>query len=142
MRFRKSREEDLRLGIAPLIDIVFLLLIFFMVTSHFDIASGVRIRLPKVANKSINDEFDNKVTLVIDSDGQIYKGGKKVDEKALLEDLKKSVEEKGLSTLILQADKDARHGRVVQVMDLAKRAGVQSIVIAAHWKTEKHFDDR
>ncbi|MBW1863135.1 MAG: biopolymer transporter ExbD, partial [Deltaproteobacteria bacterium] len=41
MRFKKVKEEEIRLGIAPLIDIVFLLLIFFMVTSHFDVASGI-----------------------------------------------------------------------------------------------------
>ena len=51
MRFKKSRDEDLILGIAPLIDIVFLLLIFFIVTYHFDIASGVRIRLPKITQR-------------------------------------------------------------------------------------------
>ncbi|MBW1921270.1 MAG: biopolymer transporter ExbD [Deltaproteobacteria bacterium] len=48
MRFKTTKKEEPSLGIAPLIDIVFLLLIFFMVTSHFDIASGVRIQLPKV----------------------------------------------------------------------------------------------
>ena len=52
MRFKRNRPEEIRLGIAPLIDIVFLLLIFFMVTAHFDVASGVQIRLPRVAQKT------------------------------------------------------------------------------------------
>ena len=56
MRFKKFREEEPRVSIAPLIDIVFLLLIFFMVTSHFDIASGIRINLPKVAKRIIGEE--------------------------------------------------------------------------------------
>lgn len=139
MRFKKSRDEDLILGIAPLIDIVFLLLIFFLVTYHFDTASGVRIRLPKIVQRSTGEEFDRKILLIIDRAGQIYREGKQMDEKSLLEDLKKSVGGKGLSTLILQADKDVPHGRVVEIMDLAKRAGVHAIVIAAHWNTGNAF---
>ena len=54
MRLRKVREEEVVLSIAPLIDIVFLLLIFFMVTSHFDVASGVRIQMPKVTKGFFN----------------------------------------------------------------------------------------
>ena len=60
MRFKKKREEEITIGIAPLIDIVFLLLIFFMVTSHFDIVSGVRIQLPKVTKKILNEEYNKE----------------------------------------------------------------------------------
>lgn len=138
MRFRKIKEEETRLGIAPLIDIVFLLLIFFMVTSHFDVASGVRIRLPEVAKKIFNQEED-KITLVIDKSGGIYLKGKKVEMKILRKRLKNLVKDKDLVHLFLQADKDVKHGRVVQVMDLAKSAGVHSIIIAARWKSDKVF---
>ena len=138
MRFRKINEEEIRLGIAPLIDIIFLLLIFFMVTSHFDVASGVRIRLPKMAKKIFNQEED-KITLVINKSGGIYLKGKRVEMKILRKRLKNLVKDKDLVHLILQADKDVKHGRVVQVMDLAKSAGVHSIIIAARWKSEKVF---
>ena len=138
MRFRKINEEEIRLGIAPLIDIIFLLLIFFMVTSHFDVASGVRIRLPKVDKKFFNQEED-KITLVINKSGGIYLKGKRVEMKILRKRLKNLVKDKDLVHLILQADKDVKHGRVVQVMDLAKSAGVHSIIIAARWKSEKVF---
>ena len=133
MRFRKSREEEIRLSIAPLIDIVFLLLIFFMVTSHFDVASGVRISLPKVAKRILNQE-KNRITLVIDKSGQTYLEGKRMDMKSLQEKMEKLVKEKGIFQVILQADKDVSHGKVVQIMDLAKTAGAHSIIIAARWK--------
>jgi biopolymer transport protein ExbD len=136
MRFRKSQEDEIRLSIAPLIDIVFLLLIFFMVTSHFDVASGVRIRLPKVAMR-IFDQYENKVILVIDKSGQTYLKGKRLDMKTLQERLETLVNEKGAFQVILQADKDVKHGRVVQIMDIAKSAGAQAIIIAARWKPEK-----
>ena len=80
MRFRRPREEETRLGIAPLVDIVFLLLIFFMVTSNFDVASGVRIRLPRV-EKRILDHEKNKIVLVLDKSGQTYLEGQKVAQK-------------------------------------------------------------
>lgn len=136
MRFRKSQEDEIRLSIAPLIDIVFLLLIFFMVTSHFDVASGVRIRLPKVAMR-IFDQYENKVILVIDKSGQTYLKGKRLDMKTLQKRLETLVNEKGAFQVILQADKDVKHGRVVQIMDIAKSAGAQAIIIAARWKPEK-----
>jgi len=136
MRFRKPEQEEIGLSIAPLIDIVFLLLIFFMVTSHFDVASGVRIRLPKVAKKIYNEET-NKMTLVIDKSGQAYIRGKKIDMKTLKKKMQDFANEKGRVHLILHADKDVKHGKVVQIMDIAKMAGVHSIIIAAGWKSEK-----
>ena len=136
MKFQRSKQEEPTLGIAPLIDIVFLLLIFFMVTSHFDVASGVRIKLPQVS-KVMFDRQDNKVTVLIDQAGKTYFEGKQVDMKALGERLKELVQEKNGLQLILQADKETMHGVVVETMDVAKTAGVQSIVISAQWKPQK-----
>ena len=136
MRFRREKEEDISIGIAPLIDIVFLLLIFFMVTSHFDVASGVRIRLPSVVQKLFSEQ-ENRITLVIAESGQTYLEGKKIDMETLEKRLRELVNEKGVVYLVLQADKDVRHGVVVRTMDLAKTAGVHSIVIAAQWKSDK-----
>ncbi len=136
MRFRRANDEDIRLGIAPLIDIVFLLLIFFMVTSHFDVASGVRIRLPQ-SSRRILDQVEDKVTLVLDRSGKIYFEGRQIDQKTLRKDLEDIVGRQGVVRLVLQADKDVKHGRVVEIMDLAKAAGVHSIIIAAQWKSQK-----
>ncbi len=136
MKFRNRKEEEPSIHIAPLIDIVFLLLIFFMVTSHFDIASGVRINLPKVSEKISGEEEENRVTLIVDRSAQAFLEGKKIDLKDLRERLKVLIKQRGLLDLILQADKDLNHGKVVQIMDIAKSAGVHSIIIAARWKSE------
>ena len=138
MRFRKPKEEEPRLGIAPLIDVVFLLLIFFMVTSHFNIASGIPIRLPKVSQKAY-DRDEQKVMIVIDREGRTYLEDKKIDLKDLGPRLQNIVEKEGLIHLLLQADKDVKHGTVVHVMDLAKGAGVSSIIIAARWEPKKVY---
>lgn len=138
MRFRKVQDEEPRLGITPLIDIVFLLLIFFMLTSHFHVASGVSIRLPKVTQKSLDREGE-KITLMMDKNGQTYLRGDKVELEQLSAKLENLVEQEGLVHLLLEADKDVTHGRVVHVMDVAKRAGISSIIIAAKWEPEKVF---
>jgi biopolymer transport protein ExbD len=136
MRFKRPREQEATLTIAPLIDMVFLLLVFFLVTYHFDLASGVPIQLPKVAAKNF-DEVREKVTVLIDKSGQIYLKGSKLDLPALRAELKGIVQREGAVSLVLQADKDVPHGIVVEAMDAAKTAGVRTIIIAAQWRPEK-----
>ncbi|MBW1721125.1 MAG: biopolymer transporter ExbD [Deltaproteobacteria bacterium] len=136
MKFRKSKDEEINLGIAPLVDIVFLLLIFFMVTSHFDVASGIRIRLPKITQKVYHQEKKN-ITLIIAESGEAYLEGEKIDLEALGKKVEEIIKTRGVSNLILQADINVRHGTVVKAMDVAKSAGIRSIIIAAHWKAGK-----
>jgi len=135
MRFRKKNEEDLNISVTPLVDIVLVCLIFFMITYHFDIVSGARIDLPKVVNKNLEEEAD-KITLVINKSAEIYIGGKIFDQKNLENELKTLVKEKGSLRVILQADKDVTHGKVVEIMDIAKGAGINSIIISAKWKSD------
>ena len=136
MRFKKKTEEDPILSITPLIDIVFLLLIFFMLTSHFTVASGVPIRLPKVTQNAYDGQ-NHETTISIDKEGLVYLKDEKTDINVLGAKLKSLVENKKLSQVVLQADREARHGIVVKVMDLAKSAGVSAIVIAADWEPQK-----
>jgi biopolymer transport protein ExbD len=121
---------------VPFIDCLLFLLIFFMLTTNFSVVSGLEIRLPQ-ATRMILDPRDNNVNVVINRSGEIYLDGKKLDPRELGERLKALVSEKKSIQLVLQADKDAKHGFVVQAMDIAKSSGVQSIVIAAEWKSDK-----
>jgi biopolymer transport protein ExbD len=121
---------------VPFIDCLLFLLIFFMLTTNFSVVSGLEIRLPQ-ATKMILDPRENNVNVVINRSGEIYLEGKKLDPRELSERLKALVAEKKSIQLVLQADKDAKHGFVVQAMDIAKSSGVQSIVIAAEWKSDK-----
>ena len=67
----------------------------------------------------------------------MFLDGKELDINALKQQLEKAVNERDVIHLILQADKDVRHGVVVQAMDAARAAGINSIVIAAQWKADK-----
>ena len=137
MRFKKSREEEPRISIAPLIDIVFLLLIFFMVTSQFDIAAGIQVDLPKVSEGLTDDESGETITLAIDKSSRIYFEDESIDILTLRDLLQGALDKNNHVNLVLEADKEVEHGEVVQVMDLAHSIGIQSIIIAARWKSDK-----
>ncbi len=73
MRFSQPKREEISLGIsiAPLIDIVFLLLIFFMLTSHFEIITGIDIKLPDITERASDQSVDTMI-VVIDKTGNCY----------------------------------------------------------------------
>jgi len=139
MRFSQPKREEISLGIsmAPLIDIVFLLLIFFMLTSHFEIITGIDIKLPDITERASDQSVDTMI-VVIDETGNCYLKKGKVALKDLYLRLKRIAEQRKIN-LILQADRNVKHGYVVRVMDLANQAGINSIVIAAQWEPEKVF---
>jgi biopolymer transport protein ExbD len=139
MRFSQPKREEISLGIsiAPLIDIVFLLLIFFMLTSHFEIISGIDIELPDVSEKGADRSADT-IIVALDKTGNCFLQKEKVALKDLHLKLKEMSRERRIN-LMLQADKDVTHGNVVKIMDLAKDAGVTSIIIAAQWQPERAY---
>lgn len=139
MRFSRPRGEEISLGIsmAPLIDIVFLLLIFFMVTSHLDNSTGLDIFLPDFSEKLSANPLE-KITVALDKEGKCYIDKTEISLPHLYETIKKYASEKKIG-LILSADKDAKHGRVVEIMDLAKKAGVESLTISAQWHSKENF---
>ncbi|MEE9504130.1 MAG: biopolymer transporter ExbD [Thermodesulfobacteriota bacterium] len=139
MRFSQPKREEISLGIsiAPLIDIVFLLLIFFMVTSHFEIMSNIDIKLPDISQRG-SDQLVDSMIVAIDKTGNYYIKKEKMDLADIYLRLKEGSEQKKIN-LILQADRDVKHGYVVRIMDLAKKAGVTSIIISAQWDPEEVF---
>ena len=126
MRFKRhAKLEKGNLDIAPLIDVVLLLLIFFMLTSSFISQPGIRINLPKaVTSEAIHEE-----SLVITiTDKNIYLGDKKISLKDLKSSLKFSARRD--QPLLIKADEQVALGKVVEVWDLCRDAGISRINIA------------
>lgn len=130
MRFRfvrSSRDPSLRrLDITPLVDVVFLLLIFFMLTSNYVLQAGIKVTLP-----SARDTFTlppARVEVFITADDVIYMGPRRVtpDELLLLLEDARATRD----TVLIFADVDCRHGRVVEVEDVCRRAGFTDISVA------------
>jgi len=129
MHFRRARNrsEEVFINLTPLIDVVFLLLIFFMVTTTFaTIRYGMRVDLPTTTTPQ--EKIEQNIVVSINKDGKIYLGKKWVSEKQLVSLLSQEIKKKG-TLVIVNADRDVTHGKVVRVMDLAKKAGAEKLGI-------------
>jgi biopolymer transport protein ExbD len=125
---RRRREPSINL--APLVDIVFLLVIFFMVSSTFITPeTGLPIDLPQATSGEARPE--GAPTVVVQADGQAFWKGEPVDDAALLASLRAALARDPVGTVILRADRKTPHGRVVQVMDVIRRAGAKRVAVAA-----------
>ena len=121
--------EDEELNLTPLIDCVFLLLIFFMVTTVFIHAKGLDVDLP--AESQATEQQDKKnVNIHIDAQGRIQIGGEDVVPAALVERLKGAMKEANNDNIIIQAHGDCAQEHVVLVVDAAKAADVAGIAFA------------
>ncbi len=131
MRFKKrlTVESGLRqMEIAPLIDCVFLLLVFFMLTSSFVVVPGINVKLPKaVTSESIERRT---LTVVISSEDIVYLQGKPVS----ISDLENYMRKIKADSVFIKADKDASLGVVVKVWDVCKKLGIGKIGIATTYQ--------
>lgn len=136
MDFRTSdnrRKVDVIVDITPLIDVVFLLLIFFMITTTFVNSPGMEVELPK-ASSSDNSVEPSDIVIAIDDKGDIIYNHKRVNLEELSAILESEFKRAPKSTVVVQADKDVYHGLVVDVMDAAKAAGFGKLAIATQEK--------
>lgn len=125
MKIGGNRKEDLDVNVTPLIDVVFLLLIFFMVSTTFQRESEIEITLPQaVVDAAPTDEFVMQVT--VDREGTYYVNGQRVINTKL-ESLKKAMQlvagDRKDPPIILSADAQTPHQAVITVMDAARQLG-------------------
>jgi biopolymer transport protein ExbD len=132
MNFRTGKRDEVDLDITPLIDVVFLLLIFFMVSTTFEHNSEINITLPG-SSKEMTEAKPDAVNVGLDSQGVVY-----INDKALanaqLETIKAALAEAlvGLNEppVIISADANATHQSVVRVMDAARQLDLVRITFA------------
>lgn len=130
MRRRRSRpDEDAQIDMTPMLDVVFIMLIFFIVTTSFVRESGVEVNRPKAASAS--EQKNAGVFIAVKENGEIYLDRKQLDVQKVHSVLERIIAERGEVGLVIQADQMARHGVVVKVMDAAKSAGIKQISVAA-----------
>jgi len=124
---RVQLEHGLRqIDIAPLVDVIFQLLIFFMLTSSFIVSSGIKVNLPKaVTSRMVKTE---SLEIILSGENVIYLNGKVVS----LPEVKTVLKEFALRNqpLMIKADRKAQLGRVVEVWDLARNLGLAQVNIA------------
>ncbi len=115
------------INITSLIDVMFLLLIFFMVSSTFRQQMGIEVTLPEAETASSLKVEQHEIT--VDKTGQMFFDGKMVDRTDLRTALKKVVDSKPDATIVLKADKEANFGSVVSAIDIARSVGGTKLII-------------
>lgn len=128
MKFGLKKRIKPSLNITPLIDVVLLLLIFFMISTTFVVQPGINVNLPKTVTSE--KQIRKDIVVIITKDSTIYINEKKVDSRDILEKFKSEHDKNRDALLIIKADKEVSHGEVVNIMDLAKQAGISSMAIA------------
>jgi len=130
MMFSSRRgSEEPKVDMTPMVDVVFLLLIFFMISTTFVETPGIDVNLPK-SSLEVTEKKPQEVKVFIDARGKIVIDDQQVSLKGLKERLKTMGARTAETTFVLMADRDVRHGRVVEVMDAAKEAGFVQLAIA------------
>ena len=132
MNFKPRQREEVNVDLTPLIDVVFLLLIFFMVSTTFSHTSEVNITLP-TSSKEIMEAKPSSIKIGLNVEGAVFINGKPL-LNAQLATIKTALSEAlvGLSEppIIISADADATHQSVVRVMDAARQLGLVKITFA------------
>ncbi len=128
MEFSGRRKVSTHLNIAPLIDVVFLLLIFFMLSSHFVTQPGIKLTLPTAVTGKLHLEED--IIIFITRDSNLYLNEEEISLKELLDKLRVKVGKAKKKTVIIKADEKIDLGLAVRVMDIAKQAEVEGLIIS------------
>ncbi|MEW5757993.1 MAG: biopolymer transporter ExbD [Candidatus Omnitrophota bacterium] len=129
----KRKRAKVELNIAPLIDIVFNLLLFFMLSYHISSNPGITVTLPQAKAAEIHK--DELVVLFISKDNKIYVNQEEVKHEnlnSILRDYFKGEDKK----LIMKADEKINLGLAISVMDIAKECGVDNLVIATRQEND------
>jgi biopolymer transport protein ExbD len=125
VNLQQHRRDDLDVNITPLIDIVFLLLIFFMVSTTFERESEIDVTLPEAAIDAPQEQSE-VIEITISSEGMFFINGKRVINKqvsTLKQALLKVANGREDPPIIISADANATHQAVVTVMDAARQLG-------------------
>ena len=130
MRRRRSKIQDEdEVNLTPMLDVVFILLIFFIVTASFVKESGIDIDRPAAAT-AVRKERGN-ILVAITPTGQIWIDRRQVDVRAVRANIERLHAENPQGAVVIQADRESKNGLLVEVMDAAKLAGVENVSIAA-----------
>ncbi|MBW2710050.1 MAG: biopolymer transporter ExbD [Deltaproteobacteria bacterium] len=131
---RKAKNRSIELNMAPLIDMVFILLIFFLVTTSFVRETGVDINRPTAAT-AVSKEKAN-ILVGITKDDRIFMDRREIDIRAVRANVERALAENPEGAVIVVADRESRTGIAVNVMDECKLAGAKNVSLGAGLPSE------
>ncbi|RTE85997.1 MULTISPECIES: biopolymer transporter ExbD [Gammaproteobacteria] len=128
-RKRIREEEEATLDMTPMLDIVFIMLIFFIVTTSFVKEAGIDVNRPEASQATSKPSAN--IFIAVRENGEVWMDRRQVDVERVAANLERLLAEQPTDMVVIQADDQARHGIVVKVMDQIKEAGIAQISIAA-----------
>lgn len=136
MRFSSGRPRRVALDMTPLIDVVLMLVIFFMLTTTFVLSPGIEVDLPRGHTSQAPRERDVIITMT--KDGAIYFQEAQVSLETLRAVLQRAHQGQPELRVVIKADTLVPHGRVVAVMDIAKYLGIDRLAVATAPPEQAH----
>lgn len=124
-----GQVSETEIDMTPMLDIVFIMLIFFIVTTSFIKEAGVDVRRPDATTAQRQEA--SSIYVAITKEGEIWIDRQMVDLRSLRSQVERLRLENPEAAAVIQADTDARHGLVVKVMDQLRLGGVETISVAA-----------
>jgi biopolymer transport protein ExbD len=128
-RKHRSQEEEAGIDMTPMLDIVFIMLIFFIVTTSFVKEAGIEVLRPKASTAT--QQKNANIFIAVRENGEIWMDKRMVDVERVGANIERMLAEQPTDTVVIQADVEAKHGVVVKVMDQVKQAGIDKISVAA-----------
>ncbi|MBT0585885.1 ExbD/TolR family protein [Alteromonas oceanisediminis] len=122
-----SADDDAQIDMTPMLDIVFIMLIFFIVTTSFVKEKGLEVNRPKDNNSP--QKPSKALSIQIDELGQIRMNGRQVDIRRVVANIQTFLAENNTDSAAIQAHEDTEHGTVVEVMNQAKEAGIEKVSV-------------
>jgi len=139
---RRKHTSKLRgvkeINIAPLIDIIFILVIFFMVTSTLIVHSGMKVKLPQAKNSKTVKQL--KLVVYVDKDNKIFLNEEEVHKIKLKILIKEHIAKGGEPQISVKADKQVDYGEIIKVIDIAKDGGIEDISFAIEKKDSIDYE--
>lgn len=128
MRYRESKEQVQDLNISPLIDMVFILLIFFMVSTTF--VKDMKLDLDRPSASSATTASTKAIRLYIDNNGEVYLDGESVRIWVIQSRVRDLLKTKTQKSVLVVTDENVPSGKLVEVVDQARLAGAQDVGVA------------
>jgi biopolymer transport protein ExbD len=122
-------DDDSDFDMTPMLDVVFIMLIFFIVTSSFVKESGIDINRPDASTATFKEQ--GNILIAISAENDIWIDKRKIDVRAVRANIERLHMENPQGAVVVQADKSSRNGVLVQVLDQIKLAGVSNVALAA-----------
>ena len=122
-------EEESAIDMTPMLDVVFIMLIFFIVTASFVKESGIEVNRPDAQTATKQDRAN--ILIAIDANGEIWINRRRIDVDQVRANIERLHAENPQGSVVIQADQEANVKRLVAVMDASRQAGVYNVSIAA-----------